>query len=230
MSSQAAQSSTDAADSPESAVGPDLLSTHETVVLADQLALFFERFGFRRNLGRLWATLFLAAEPLSQQQLGERLSLSAGLVSSGLKELDHFAMVTTVTTPGERRAYYRAETRLLRIVAAILDKREVPAVKTLHEAVRVARHAYARRSDAKHLPARLRAIEEAARLYSALARLVVLIAHLPEVAVSGAIQLVEALKLGDGRNLPVGGLARSSERRTPDSKDGHPIEVAGVLV
>ncbi|PIE17625.1 MAG: hypothetical protein CSA65_08355 [Proteobacteria bacterium] len=109
-------------------------------------------------------------------------------------------MVATVSLPGERRAYYRAETQVLRIVATILSKREVPVVKTLHEAVRVARRAYTQRGDVAQLLPRLRAIEEAARLFSALARLVVLIAHMPSVAVSRAIQLVEALRLGDNES------------------------------
>lgn len=226
MSSDAPRSSSESSEPLRDSARSGLLSTSESLVLADQLALFFERFGFRRNLGRLWATLYLAAEPLSQQELGEHLSLSAGLVSSGLKELDHYAMVATVTLPGERRAYYRAETRLLRIVATILSKREVPAVKTLHEAVRVARQAYAQRGDASHLPARLRAIEEATRLYSALARVVMVVAQMPTVAVSSAIQLVEALRLGD----TILGEPRPSERSSTETRaSGDPI-VAGVLL
>ena len=177
----------------------EVLATAESRALVDQLALFFERFGFRRNLGRIWATLFLSATPLSQQQLSDYLELSAGLVSSGLKELDHFEMIATVTQAGQRRAFYRAEARLLRIVAAILSKREVPAVEALHEAVRGARQAYLRRSDVAHLPPRLRAVEEAARLYSALARVVMLIARLPAATVGPAIRLIEALRFGDDR-------------------------------
>lgn len=127
------------------------------------------------------------------------LGLSAGLVSSGLKELTHFEMIHPVDRPGARRVHYEAETRLLRIVQSILSKRELPAVRALHETVRAVRVGL-RPSEGESLQAlgdRLRGVEDAARLYAAMARLVMAIAHLPTVALSRAIRLVEGLRLTD---------------------------------
>lgn len=182
---------------------PGLLATPECMALADQLALFFERFGFRRNLGRIWAALFLSPRPLSQAQLAAHLGISAGLVSSGLKELTHFEMIHPVDRPGARRGHYEAETRLLRIVQSILSKRELPAVRALHETVRAARVGLGRPAEDElatetvHLADRLRSVEDAARLYAAMARLVMAIAHLPTLALARAIRLVEGLRLSD---------------------------------
>ena len=196
-------SSRDRIDSPDEGPVPGLLSTPECIALSDQLALFFERFGFRRNLGRIWAALFLSPSPLSQAQLAEHLGISAGLVSGSLKELTHFEMIHPVDRPGARRVHYEAEIRLLRIVQSILSKRELPAVRALHETVRAARVRLGRPLEGElgaqtaHLADRLRAVEDAARLYAAMARLVTAIAHLPVLAVARAIRLVEGLHLTD---------------------------------
>jgi DNA-binding transcriptional regulator GbsR (MarR family) len=174
---------------------PAILQSNQTKALIEQLALFFDRFGFRRNLGRLWATLYLAPRPLSQQELADALGISAGLVSSALRELDHWGMIRVASLPGTRRTHFEAEVRLLRIVAAILQGRELPAVRSLHESVREARLGEAMQGEGEHLPARLRAIEDAARLYAALANIVLIAAELPERALRSAIGALRGLKL-----------------------------------
>ena len=179
---------------------PSILDTEETHALVEELATFFERFGFRRNLGRLWATLYLSPRSLAQPELCDHLGISAGLISSGLKELDAWQMIVTVTMPGERRAYYRAETHMLRVVGSILSRRKVPAVKALRGAARRARQALAKRGDAAPVLDRLRAIEDAARLYSALARVVMQVGRLPAGALAGAVRLIEVLRFGGGED------------------------------
>lgn len=174
---------------------PPVLRSPQTLSLIEQLTLFFDRFGFRRILGRMWATLYLSPRPLSQQELADLLGISAGLVSSGLRELDHWGMIRQATLPGTRRTHYEAETRLLRIVASILQRRELPAVRALHDSVREARLGKPLSDEGEHLPARMRAIEDAARLYSALANIVLLVSELPEIALRGAINTLRGLKL-----------------------------------
>ena len=49
--------------------------------------------------GRIWATLYLAPEPLSQNEICDLLGLSTGLVSSSLKELERLQFVKLLYVP-----------------------------------------------------------------------------------------------------------------------------------
>lgn len=172
----------------------------------DALGTFFERFGLRRNVGRVWAVVYLSDRPIDQRSLQGSLDLSAGLISDALRELEHYGAVRTVSVPGERRTHYEAEARLLRIVANILAKRDLCAVRDLREAVHEAR-AHCETQAAKE---RLREIERVADLYEVLASVVVRAASLPIGAVAS---MTRALR--DGALEPiVSGLTRRT-RSTP---------------
>ncbi len=145
----------------------------------EQVGHFFARFGFRRNLGRIWAALYLAPAPLSQAELSELLGLSAGLVSASLKELEHWRAVRVVTLRGTRCSGYEAEGQLLRTVAAILSQRELEAVRRLREAAAEVRLAYQPGAHGQALVGRLRAVEQVADLYQALAGIIGAMARLP---------------------------------------------------
>jgi DNA-binding transcriptional regulator GbsR (MarR family) len=83
-----------------------------------------EHWGFRRALGRMWATLYVASEPLSATDLAERLCMSAGAVSTTIAELRRWDVIKRVWRPGERRELYEAETDLWRMVANVVRERE----------------------------------------------------------------------------------------------------------
>lgn len=175
------------------------LESEPLAELVDGLARFFDRFGFRRNLGRLWAALYLSPQPLTQAELGELLGLSAGLISSGLKELEHYGAVRVVMLRGSRATHYEAEERLLRIVAAILTRRELPSVRKLRETVRNVRLEYA--PDAlrdtswpQRFERRLDAIERLCDLYDALTGLIARISRLPSVAIENTMRVVGAAR------------------------------------
>lgn len=158
--------------------------------LEEEIAFFFERFGFRRNLGRIWARLFLSEAALSQHDLAERLALSTGLVSSGIKELIHFGMIKSVTCKGERRAYYQAETRLLYVAHSILRKRELPAVERLGDAARTLKEIL----NHDQLCNRLETIEDAVELYMAFAKLLLTICQFPHSAMQRVIKFISSFR------------------------------------
>ena len=161
-----------------------------------EVGCFFERFGFRRNLGRIWAALYLAPEPLTQAELAELLGLSAALVSCSLKDLAHWQAVRSVVERGSRVTRYEAEDQLLRTVAAILAKRELEAVARLRVTAREVRLAYGPSRDGKRLAGRLRAVEHVSSLYEVLAGMIGTMARLPVGVVDQTIRAVElALKV-----------------------------------
>ena len=55
--------------------------------VADAVGALIEGWGFKRNMGRMWAVLYLEDHALSAAELGERLGLSTGAVSM-LRGLD----------------------------------------------------------------------------------------------------------------------------------------------
>ena len=161
--------------------------TPDLRALEDQLGAFFEGFGLRRNVGRVWASLYLSPTPCSQHMLIDRTGLSAGLVSTALRELQHWGAVQVVPRSDSRRTMYVAEENLLQIGATVLHKRELDAVRTLREQTRVARHS-AELSPA--IAARLRRIEHAMQLTEAIVGLMARLARLPRRAVPLAARVL----------------------------------------
>lgn len=96
---------------------------------ADLVGRLMEFWGFKRNMGRLWCVLFLEREPLSAQELGERLSLSAGAISMTLAELSKWGAVKKAWVPGERRDYYQPETDIWKMVSRVFRERELQQIR-----------------------------------------------------------------------------------------------------
>ncbi len=96
---------------------------------ADAVGALMELWGFRRQLGRLWAVLFLSNRPLAAPELCDRLQISTGLLSMSLAELRRWGVVRSVDVPGDRKEHYQAETHVWRMVASVLREREKRAVE-----------------------------------------------------------------------------------------------------
>ncbi len=156
--------------------------------LVDQFGLFFQAFGFKRNIGRVWATLYLSPRALDQADLSEILGLSAGFISTGLRELEGIGAVRVTTSPGSRRALYEAERRLLRTVATILTRRDLDAVLALREVVVQARAALPQGNTKAWCHERLALVEDVTRLYEVMAGLVVRVSSGPEAAMGSIIR------------------------------------------
>ncbi len=96
---------------------------------ADAVGALMELWGFRRQLGRIWAVLFLSDRPLAAPELCDRLRISTGLLSMSLSELRRWGVVRPVAIPGDRKEHYEAETHVWRMVTRVLREREKVAVE-----------------------------------------------------------------------------------------------------
>jgi DNA-binding transcriptional regulator GbsR (MarR family) len=96
---------------------------------AEAVGALMELWGFRRQLGRVWAVLFLSDRPLAAPELCARLEISTGLLSMSLAELRRWGVVRPVEVPGERKEHYEPETNVWRLVARVLREREKRAVE-----------------------------------------------------------------------------------------------------
>ena len=107
--------------------------------VADAVGALIESWGFKRNMGRMWAVLYLEDHPLSAADLGERLGLSTGSVSMLLAELLQWGIVKKAWVVGERREHYEAETSLWKMISRVFRERELNWVKTAVDAFATAR-------------------------------------------------------------------------------------------
>jgi DNA-binding transcriptional regulator GbsR (MarR family) len=101
--------------------------TVENAVLrvADTIGALMESWGFKRNMGRMWGLLYLERRPMSAQEIGERLTLSSGAVSTLIAELTQWSAVRRIWIPGERREYFEAETNIWKLVSRVFREREL---------------------------------------------------------------------------------------------------------
>jgi DNA-binding transcriptional regulator GbsR (MarR family) len=84
--------------------------------------------GLPRTVALIYATLFLAEEPLSFSEIVERAGLSKASASTGIRLLQRMGGVHVVVRPAERRTYYRAETSMRRLLAGFLSQTLQPGL------------------------------------------------------------------------------------------------------
>lgn len=102
--------------------------------VADAVGALIEAWGFRRNMGRMWAVLYLEDHPLTAADLGDRLGLSTGAVSMLVNELIQWGIIKKTWVVGERREHFEAETSIWKMVSRVFRERELRWIRTAHEA------------------------------------------------------------------------------------------------
>jgi DNA-binding transcriptional regulator GbsR (MarR family) len=102
--------------------------------VADAVGALMEAWGFRRNMGRMWAVLYLEDHPLTAADLGERLGLSTGAVSMLVNELAQWNIIKKTWVVGERREHFEAETSIWKMISRVFRERELRWIRTAHEA------------------------------------------------------------------------------------------------
>ncbi len=98
--------------------------------VADAVGALIESWGFKRNMGRMWAVLYLEDHALTAADLGERLGLSTGAVSMLLAELVQWGAVKKAWVVGDRRDHYEAETSIWKMVSRVFRERELRWVES----------------------------------------------------------------------------------------------------
>ncbi len=84
------------------------------------------RWGVPRSMTEVHALLFIAGEPLSAEDIMERLSISRGSVSTTLKQLVEWGLVQRVRLKdrADRRDYHQAEQDVWKLFYTILRARK----------------------------------------------------------------------------------------------------------
>ena len=101
--------------------------------VADAIGALMESWGFKRNMGRMWAVLYLEDHALTAAELGDRLGLSTGAVSMLLAELVQWGIIKKAWVVGERREHYEAETSIWKMVSRVFRERELRWIRTAQD-------------------------------------------------------------------------------------------------
>lgn len=75
--------------------------------LIEKLGIHFEQHALPRIAGRIFGLLLISAEPMSLDQIAERLRVSRASVSVDARRLANMGMIEQSALPGDRRKYYR---------------------------------------------------------------------------------------------------------------------------
>ena len=109
------------------AKAPDLKDVEDRFIEAVGGAIEF--WGFKRILGHIWAWLYLQGEARDAAAIGKRMGLSKAAVSTALKELESWGVVSRLRRPGERRELFEAEQDIWAMVSRVFRQRELPRVQ-----------------------------------------------------------------------------------------------------
>jgi DNA-binding transcriptional regulator GbsR (MarR family) len=121
------------ANPPGLGYGSGNLGVEPETEVVEAVGRLIEFWGFKRALGRVWALLYLAHEPLSASEIGDKLSMSAGAVSMALNELQVWGVVSRVHRPGDRKEYFGAEEDIWKMVTRVLSDRELREIETAYD-------------------------------------------------------------------------------------------------
>ena len=90
-------------------------------------------FGQPRSLAEIYGLLFISARPLAMDDLIDRLRMSKGSASQGLKFLRNVGAVKMVYMPGDRRVHYEAVAELRNLITRFLRDQIVPHLNSGQE-------------------------------------------------------------------------------------------------
>ena len=105
------------------------LSSGETEVIA-MFVQMTQVLGVPRSLGEIYGLLFATPQPLAFQDIADRLALSKGSVSQGLRFLRSVGAIQPVVVPGDRREFFEPVVELRALVGGFLRERLNPQLET----------------------------------------------------------------------------------------------------
>ncbi|MBU6181913.1 MAG: hypothetical protein KGR46_03790 [Verrucomicrobia bacterium] len=105
----------------------------------ESIALFINAasaLSLPKSIGEIYGLLFSTPEPLSLDDIVERLRISKGSASEGLRWLKSLGAVNSVYVPGVRREHFTAETSLRKLASGYLRDRIDPHLDNGQERLR----------------------------------------------------------------------------------------------
>jgi DNA-binding transcriptional regulator GbsR (MarR family) len=106
----------------------------------DLFISFMKLIGLPKSVGEIYGLLFVAGAPLNAEQITERLQISTGAASQGLKLLRSFGAVRSVYVPGDRRDHFSADLDLSTFASAFIKEELNPRLESAAERIERMEH------------------------------------------------------------------------------------------
>jgi len=97
--------------------------------LVDVFSDLADLFGNPRSVGAIYGLLFSSVETLTMDDIVERLDISKGSVSQGLRTLEDYGAIERHVQDGERTARYSAKHQLKPLIAGFVRQRLLPRLE-----------------------------------------------------------------------------------------------------
>ncbi len=112
---------------------PELLPASEEVdphlrAACATIGEVIEFWGFKKDMGMVWAYLYLRGEPATAKQIREYLEISTGQTSTVLQGLARWGVVRRITQLGKQPDLFSAETDLWRMISRVWRERELSVI------------------------------------------------------------------------------------------------------
>jgi DNA-binding transcriptional regulator GbsR (MarR family) len=90
---------------------------------------FLRLLGLQKSIGEIYGLLFVSSRPLAMDEITNRLGISLGAASQGLKLLRRVGAVTAVYSPGTRRDHFSADLELSKFATVFIKDELRPHVE-----------------------------------------------------------------------------------------------------
>jgi len=85
---------------------------------------FGTQWGINRTMAQIHALLLVNANPLTQDEIMDELSISRGNVNMNIRDLISWGLVERVIIAGERKEYFSAEKDIWKVATQIIKERK----------------------------------------------------------------------------------------------------------
>jgi DNA-binding transcriptional regulator GbsR (MarR family) len=85
---------------------------------------FGTHWGINRTMAQIHALLLITADPLTQDDIMDQLTISRGNTNMNIRELINWGLVDRVLLTGERKEYFSAEKDIWKVVKQIVKERK----------------------------------------------------------------------------------------------------------
>ncbi|MDG0994393.1 MAG: MarR family transcriptional regulator [Akkermansiaceae bacterium] len=106
----------------------------EVEVIDDRILSFFQdgvrMIGLPKSLGEIYGVLYASPKPMTMQDLINRLGISKGSASQGLKMLRTLGAVRQVDYRDDRKTYFEADVELKKLVGGFIREEIRPHLKS----------------------------------------------------------------------------------------------------
>jgi DNA-binding transcriptional regulator GbsR (MarR family) len=117
-------------DTPDKDGNPSRRELSELEIEAIEMFINFLRLvGLQKSIGEIYGLLFVSSRPLAMDEITNRLGISLGAASQGLKLLRRVGAVKAVYSPGTRRDHFSADLELSKFATVFIKDELRPHVE-----------------------------------------------------------------------------------------------------